>query len=237
MGTAKDDRKKKIMFYLNKNKFASLGELVEFVHYSSATVKRDLIELENEEQIRRTRGGAILIDAEKVDAAYLTKVENYVNDEEKRSIAEKTITYIEDYMTIFIDSSSTALHLIPYLNRFHGLRVVTNSVLTATLLSENTNVEVTVIGGMVTKKKFTVNSVTAINQLNIYQFDLALLSCRGFDEDKGASEISEGEAILKQCLKECTDKIILMVLQSKKNKVYFYKSLLPDNIYRVIENL
>ena len=51
----------------------------------------------------------MLIDSEKVDAAYLTKVGNYVNDEEKRRIAERAVTYIEDDMTIFVDSSSTAL--------------------------------------------------------------------------------------------------------------------------------
>lgn len=234
MGKAKDERKQKIMMYLNETKFASLGELVEFLHYSDATVKRDLIELENEEQIRRTRGGAVLIDSEKVDAAYLTKVGNYVNDEEKRRIAERAVTYIEDDMTIFVDSSSTALHLIPYLKKIHGLRVVTNSVLTAALLSEHTAAEVTIVGGTVTNKKFTVNSVTAVNQLRTYHFDLALLSCRGYDEEKGATENTEGEAVFKQVLKDCTEKIILMVLESKRNKVYFYRSLLPEDIDIVI---
>ncbi len=234
MGKAKDERKQKIMMYLNETKFASLGELVEFLHYSDATVKRDLIELENEEQIRRTRGGAMLIDSEKVDAAYLTKVWNYVNDEEKRRIAERAVTYIEDDMTIFVDSSSTALHLIPYLKKIHGLRVVTNSVLTAALLSEHTAAEVTIVGGTVTNKKLTVNSVTAVNQLRTYHFDLALLSCRGYDEEKGATENTEGEAVFKQVLKDCTEKIILMVLESKRNKVYFYKSLLPEDIDIVI---
>lgn len=234
MGKAKDERKQKIMMYLNETKFASLGELVEFLHYSDATVKRDLIELENEEQIRRTRGGAMLIDSEKVDAAYLTKVGNYVNDEEKRRIAERAVTYIEDDMTIFVDSSSTALHLIPYLKKIHGLRVVTNSVLTAALLSEHTAAEVNIVGGTVTNKKFTVNSVTAVNQLRTYHFDLALLSCRGYDEEKGATENTEGEAVFKQVLKDCTEKIILMVLESKRNKVYFYKSLLPEDIDIVI---
>ncbi|EAC9666685.1 DeoR/GlpR transcriptional regulator, partial [Listeria monocytogenes] len=154
--------------------------------------------------------------------------------EEKRRIAERAVTYIEDDMTIFVDSSSTALHLIPYLKKIHGLRVVTNSVLTAALLSEHTAAEVTIVGGTVTNKKFTVNSVTAVNQLRTYHFDLALLSCRGYDEEKGATENTEGEAVFKQVLKDCTEKIILMVLESKRNKVYFYKSLLPEDIDIVI---
>lgn len=234
MGKAKDERKVQIMAYLENHKFATLGELVEVLHYSEATVKRDLVELEAEEQIRRTRGGAMLIDSEKVDAAYLTKVGNYVNDEEKKEIATKAVEFIEDDMTVFIDSSSTALHLIPHLKRFHGLRVVTNSVLTATLLSEHTTVEVTIIGGMVTNKKFTVNSVTALDQLRMYHFDTAFISCRGYDVDKGATENSEGEAIFKRVLTTCTDKIVLMVLAEKQGKVYFYQSLQPDEIDVVV---
>ncbi len=51
---------------------------------------------------------------------------------------------------------------------------------------------------------------------------------------KGATENTEGEAVFKQVLKDCTEKIILMVLESKRNKVYFYKSLLPEDIDIVI---
>lgn len=234
MGKAKDDRKAQIMTYLEEHKFATLGELVEFLHYSDATVKRDLAEMDNDEQIRRTRGGAMLIDSEKVDVAYLTKVGNYVNDEEKKEIAAKAVEFIEDDMTVFIDSSSTALHLIPHLKKFHGLRVVTNSVLTATLLSEHTTVEVSIIGGMVTNKKFTVNSVTALDQLRMYHFDISFISCRGYDSDKGATENSEGEAIFKRVLTTCTDKIVLMALAEKRGKVYFYQSLKPDEIDVVV---
>lgn len=35
---------------------------MEFVNYSEATVKRDLVELEKEGLVRRTRGGAMIID-------------------------------------------------------------------------------------------------------------------------------------------------------------------------------
>lgn len=234
MPQAKENRKSQIMNYLTKHKFVLAAELVKELNYSLSTIKRDLVELEQEEQIRRTRGGAMLIDKEKIDAIYLKKLSNHTDNNMKNEIAKKASLLIYDDMTIFLDSSSTTLHLIPYLKKFHGLRIVTNSVLTATLLSEHVACEVNIIGGMVARKKFMVNSATALNQLLMYHFDIAFISCRGYDSEYGATENSEGEAILKQNLVKCADKIVLMTLPEKRGKIYFFQSLSVNLIDVVI---
>lgn len=227
---AKVIRKTQIMDYLTKHKFALAIELVSELNYSLSTIKRDLIELEQDEQLRRTRGGAMLIDKEKIDELYLKKLSNYTEDDTKNKVAGRAAELVVDDMTIFMDSSSTALHLIPFFKKFHGLRIVTNSVLTATLLSEYVSCEVNIIGGVVARKKFMVNSVTALNQLLMYHFDIAFVSCRGYEIKKGATENSEGEAVLKQNLVRCADKIVLMTLPEKMGKIYFYQSLAVEDI-------
>lgn len=49
-------RRDSIMRYLQDNKMATVKELMELVHFSEATIKRDLILLEKDGLIRRTRG-------------------------------------------------------------------------------------------------------------------------------------------------------------------------------------
>lgn len=73
LSTAKE-RQLKIVNRLKVEQFMRIIDLVEFVNYSEATVKRDLVELEKEGLVRRTRGGAMIIDNKKIDLPYLMKM-------------------------------------------------------------------------------------------------------------------------------------------------------------------
>src|SRR6201986_5570 len=57
-----EERQKRIEQYLQKAEFASLEELAKHVDASVSTVRRDVSELENGGNIRRTHGGARLLN-------------------------------------------------------------------------------------------------------------------------------------------------------------------------------
>lgn len=229
MKVAKVERKTNIVAYLQEKQFVEVNRIVEHFGYSLSTVKRDLAELDDEGLIRRTHGGAMPIDQEKVDVSYLMKLSSHVDDTEKNEVALKAGLYIKNDMTLFLDSSTTSLRMIPIIAKHEGLLVITNSVLTASMLSEYTNADVIILGGKVTRKKFTVHSLTTLEQLKRYCVDLAIISCRGFDEVQGATENSEGEATIKRTLKEMSKKILLLVTPDKMNRKHLYQALLPDD--------
>ncbi|MBC6153404.1 DeoR/GlpR transcriptional regulator, partial [Listeria booriae] len=70
MLSAAKERQLKIVNRLKVEQFMRIIDLVELVNYSEATVKRDLVELEKEGLVRRTRGGAMIIDNKKIDLPY-----------------------------------------------------------------------------------------------------------------------------------------------------------------------
>lgn len=232
----KKTRRDIIVDYLKDVTFAQFNDILALLETSNSTLKRDLAELDNEGLIRRTRGGAMIVDTDKIDVAYLTKLDTYVNDSNKLWLAKEASVYLVDNMSIFMDSSSTVLHMIPSLKVFDSLNIVTNSVLTATLLSEYTNNHVNIIGGRVSNKKFTVHSGPALDQLDSYHFDIAFVSGRGYDMIAGLSEITEGEAIIKRHLPLISDNIIALVTDDKVGNQYFHKSLSIDDINKTIIN-
>lgn len=175
------ERQDKIVNHLKVENFMKTTDLVELLNYSEATIKRDLIELENQGLIRRTRGGAVIIDRRKIDIPYLMKVDKFNDDKEKERMAKLAKELIQNDMNLFIDSSSTALHLVHQLNKFEGLQVITNGVITASLLSEYTSAKVNILGGSIVPKRFTVNGSKAYHDALTYNVDLAFVSCRGFD--------------------------------------------------------
>ena len=131
-----ENRQQEIVNYLKNNQFARVTDLIELVNYSEATIKRDLVFLEKSGLIRRVRGGAMLIDNRKIDVPYLMKITKLEEETEKRKIADTASSLIRDDMVLFLDSSTTSLHLVRNLARFDGLQIITNGIVTADMWSE-----------------------------------------------------------------------------------------------------
>ncbi|KLV25453.1 DeoR/GlpR transcriptional regulator [Niallia circulans] len=230
------ERQDKIVNHLKVENFMKTTDLVELLNYSEATIKRDLIELENQGLIRRTRGGAVIIDRRKIDIPYLMKVDKFNDDKEKERMAKLAKELIQNDMNLFIDSSSTALHLVHQLNKFEGLQVITNGVITASLLSEYTSAKVNILGGSIVPKRFTVNGSKAYHDALTYNVDLAFVSCRGFDFSVGATETTEGEALIKQSFRKGAKEVVLMVTHDKLNQKYLHQSLNCSDIdYMIVD--
>ena len=220
-----EERREQIVKYLARFQFSTVSELASHVGYSVPTVKRDLVALEHRGLVRRTRGGAVPVASERVDVPYFMKLASTGIERDKDLLAGVAQHLIHDDMTIVLDSSTTCLHLIKYLARFEGLHVITNGVVTASLLSERTNAEIVILGGAVSPHHQTVNGAKTYNDMLGYSADLAILSCRGFDVRGGASELSEGEAMLKQAIRRQSIEVALLATASKVGKRYMYQSL------------
>lgn len=230
----KKERHSKIIDFITANAFASISDLSINIDCSESTIKRDLIELQRDGIIRRVHGGAMLVNTDTIDVPYLTKLDSHVNDSEKKELAKRALKYIHNDMTLFFDSSTTILHMIPFLKSFLGLKIVTNGILTATLLSEYTEHEIFVVGGKVRHRRFTVNSGPAIDQIKIYHFDISFVSCRGFSEKYGLTENTEGEAVLKNILPSISSEIVALVTSEKIEKVCFYQSICIKKLSNIV---
>ena len=203
------------MNYLKNNQFARVTDLIELVNYSEATIKRDLVCLEKSGLIRRVRGGAMLIDNRKIDVPYLMKITKLEEETEKRKIADTASSLIRDDMVLFLDSSTTSLHLVRNLARFDGLQIITNGIVTAAMLSEYTTAKVSVLGGAIVPKRATINGSKAYNDALSYYADLAIMSCRGLDFSQGVTETHEGEAMVKKAFRKQSDRLAVLVTQQK----------------------
>lgn len=229
-----EERQQIIINHLKIVQFARTQDLIDLVKYSEATVKRDLIELEKKGLVRRTRGGAMIIDNQKIDLPYLMKIINFNEQDDKHKIAEKAKDLINDDMVIFLDSSTTTLHLIKMLSKFEGLQIITNGVLTASLLSEFTDAQINILGGTVVKKRNTINGSKAFNDALTYNADISFVSCRGFDLEKGATETTEGEAFIKQAFRQNSKHLVLLVTEDKFHNKYLHKSLSLHDIDTIV---
>jgi len=213
------NRKEMILeFMRNENRFVTVDQLCSKLYVSGATIRRDLAELEQSRLIRRTRGGALLVEGSASEDPLAFR-ENQ-NSVQKQIIANMACDFIRDGMTLFLDSSTTVFTLARNLDRFSNLRVITNGLKTALLLSDYANLSVMCTGGSLREGSKSLAGIAALEFINRLNADIAFISCRGFSFENGASEASEDEYFIKQQYIKNSKMNILMFDASKIGQDY-----------------
>src|SRR5947208_9936866 len=100
-----EERQKRIEEYLQKVEFASLDELAQQVAASLSTIRRDLTILEGNGNLRRTHGGARLINPKSDEFAFSARETHEFG--EKDAIGKACAELIKPNQTIIIDAGST----------------------------------------------------------------------------------------------------------------------------------
>lgn len=216
------DRKEMILeFMRNENRFVTVDQLCSKLFVSGATIRRDLTELEQSRLIRRTRGGALLVEGSaSEDPLAFRENQNAV---QKQIAANMACDHIRDGMTLFLDSSTTVFTLARSLDRFNNLKIITNGLKTSLLLSDYKNISVMCTGGSLRENSKSLAGVSAINFISRLNADIAFMSCRGFSFENGASEASEDEYFIKQQYIKNSKKNILLFDTGKIGQDYIYR--------------
>ena len=142
--------------------------------------------------------------------------------------------HIRDGMTIFLDSSSTVYTLAKELDKFNNLKVITNGIKTAMLLSDFKNVAVMCTGGSLRENSKSLIGLAAKDFISRLNADIAFMSCRGFSVENGVSEASEDEYYVKKQYILNSKKAILMCDTSKMNFDFLCKLAPLSDFYEVI---
>ncbi len=227
------ERKQQILELMRtNNRVVTVDQLCGSIFASGATIRRDLKDLEESKLIHRTHGGAVLVEGStSEDPLAFRETQNSMK---KQVIADHALRHIRDGMTIFLDSSSTVNILAKSLGNFNNLKVITNGLKTAMLLSDTKNVTLMCTGGSLRENSKSLVGLAAKDFISRYNADIAFMSCRGFSVENGVSEASEDEYYVKmQYLANCK-KAILMCDTSKMNLDFLCKLAPLSEFYEVI---
>ena len=228
------ERQEEILNILEKNKSISVNKLSELLYVSSPTIRRDLTELEQQGKVRRTHGGVVLRQTAEKEIPLMLREDQ--NSKAKQIIAKKAAEYINDGDVIFLDASSTAAHVIPYLKKFNDIIVITNSPKTSIKLGEN-NIKNYCTGGLLLAHSVAYvgnNTEKFISDINA---DIFFFSSRGYMEDGYITDSSIEESTVKKSMMKNADKIFYLCDNSKMNKKYMYNICSTEDVTGIINGL
>jgi ribose transport system substrate-binding protein len=225
------ERRQNILRLLVEQPGLRVADMAAIFQVAEGTIRNDLNALESEEKLHRVRGGAVLLSQALPQPGEADGIMPPVSHAEiKQRVARWAAETIEDGDTIFLDASSTAQFMIPYLQGYKRLTIVTNGLDTAGLLARSTAHPVVLVGGMVNRSGKATTSLIGLDMLKNLHIRTAFVSCVGFDLNVGLTERLIEEAQLKEAILASIPRIVALVGSNKIGAVSTAPFAAPQRI-------
>lgn len=229
-----EERKLKILEYIEEHRKATVAELCDVFHVSSATIRNDLRDLEGAGLLIRTHGGAMVKTKTGLESDMNQRKVQHLA--EKRAIAETALRLVEDGDTIILDTGTTTLELARILGQRSDVTVVTNDLAIALALEDIETVKTVFMGGIV-RRKFHCTVVGGLSSRDVFSgltVDKAFMALNSFSIDKGASTPDITHAETKKLMMSIAAKVILLFDSSKMGRNSFALFAPTDRIDAIV---
>lgn len=234
----KKERHDFIMRQINLHNRVLTSDLVQLLTVSEDTIRRDLQELFDNNQLYKVHGGAL----SKSYQSTFNDTEVYSRDA-KIAIAKKAIAIIKEGMVILTGGGTTMIELVKQLPQTLQATFFTISPLVAIELSKYPKIEVILIGGLFSQNSQVTYGGNAINQLSEINVDLCLLGTSAIHPKEGLTDTDWEINHLKKtmlksarksaivCISEKLDTSLRLKVASLENIDYLITELAADDVH------
>jgi len=225
------ERRERLRQIVRSRHAVRVEELRSELGVSTATIRRDLDELEGSGALRRVHGGAVSLDVHPIEARFEAKAAKHTR--EKRRIAARALRMVDRDSTIFLDAGSTCLELARLLAERTDVTVVTNS-LPAIVELAGRGPRLVVAGGELRPLSQALVGPLSVRLLEELYVDRAFMGTFGLSLDAGLTTTDPAEAFTKAQVLSRAREVVLLVDSSKMGTRSFAHAGRLDQIDVVI---
>ncbi|NIG53084.1 DeoR/GlpR family DNA-binding transcription regulator [Chitinophaga sp. Cy-1792] len=228
----KEERQAYILHQVNLHNKVLSSHLSEQIQVSEDTIRRDLTELAKEGKILKVHGGALSNSFHQGIAS-----RDVYAAEEKRTIAMKAVTLIQDGMFVLTTGGTTIIELARILPSELRATFITVSLPAAFEYANHPNIEVIVIGDRLAKdSKITVGGEAITKIMNI-RADLCFLGVNAIDADAGLTDNDWEVVQVKKAMIATSRKVVALCISEKVDTTDRLKVCEVDDIDILITEL
>ncbi len=204
-------RQQKTLELVRERGYISIEELAQYFDVTPQTIRRDINQLADEGLLRRYHGGAAH-DSTVENTEYTTRVGYML--EEKRTIAEAVAAAVPDHASLFINIGTTTEAIAHALLNHTGLKIITNNLNVAKILSTKQDFEVLIASGRVRPDGGVIGQATA-DFFKQFKADYALVGISGIEEDGTLLDFDFQEVCVSQEIISSARQVFLAADSSK----------------------
>lgn len=204
-------RQQKTLELVRERGYISIEELAQYFDVTPQTIRRDINQLADEGLLRRYHGGAAH-DSTVENTEYTTRVGYML--EEKRTIAAAVAAAVPDHASLFINIGTTTEAIAHALLNHTGLKIITNNLNVAKILSNKEDFEVLIASGRVRPDGGVIGQATA-DFFKQFKADYALIGISGIEEDGTLLDFDFQEVCVSQEILSSARQVFLAADSSK----------------------
>ena len=218
---SKEERHAAILERLMQFESVLVTDLAAMLNVSLVTIRKDLTELEKASKLYRSHGKAILMNPYINNRNVSEKEKLYTT--EKHNIGREAAALICCDDSIILASGTTIHAFARQIKPVHKLTLITASIVAANVLSQEEDVEIVQLGGMLRHSSLSVVGRQAERYLEGVACSKLFLGVDGIDFDFGITTTDIREAELNQAMMRTAQKTIVLADSSKLGKRGFAK--------------
>jgi DeoR family ulaG and ulaABCDEF operon transcriptional repressor len=209
------ERHRLILRAVGEHPVVTVAQLVDMLDVSEATIRRDIAALDEDNKLRRIRGGAEAINP--VTSKQLLGrpffVTKTLNVAQKAAIAERAVEMCEPGDSIIIHGGSTTYQMAPLL-KSKKMQVLTNSFPLADYLIEHSENSVVVPGGTIYREQNIILSPFESDVIHNFYASKAFVGAQGINS-MGLMESDPMIIQSEQRLIAQAEKLVVMIDSTK----------------------
>lgn len=172
------ERIENILSILKANGYVSVKYLTEQLHYSTATINRDLNVMQKQNLVTRTYGGVELVKRKGVALPFRYHLMKPV----KNKMGEMAASLVNDGDIIFVDGTTTTEYIGKYLVNKKDITVITTNISLVAYLSQY-NIRCICLGGEMREAPSMLGGNLSIENAMKFNADICFFSTGGISED------------------------------------------------------
>ena len=209
-------RQIKLLSVVQATGSVTVERLADQLDVTLQTVRRDVQRLADEGLLTRFHGGVRVPGSTVENMAYPQR--EVLNMEGKARIARAVAAALPHGCSLILNIGTTTEAIARALMQHTGLRVITNNLNVAAILSANTQSEVIVVGGVVRGRDQGIVGEAAVDFIRQFKVDIALIGISGIEPDGTLRDYDYREVKVSQTIISHAREVWLAADHSKFNR-------------------
>ena len=191
-------RQMQLLTYVQERGNVTVETLADLLGVTLQTVRRDIARLSEEGLVARFHGGVRTPGSTTENIAYAQR--EGLNPAGKAAIARAVAAAIPNGSSLILNIGTTTEAIAKALLQHSGLRVITNNLNVASILSGNARCEVIVAGGVVRPVDRGIIGETTVDFFRQFKVDVAVIGVSGIEADGSLRDFDFREVKVAQAI-------------------------------------